>query len=170
MALEVRAVGSRLADSIPPKSGVAVIFLRSPTCSKMGPLKSMLGSFNLKTRHSAFGVYTVLRQELEASPASGRLNILPSDSLSNKQAPGGERGLCPTAGAALLPDDNTRPKVKVLIDHIQQLSLCLLGGSIGEDGNRQWLSHTNGIGHLSEEPRVRDRPLTETLMSSGRGC
>ena len=135
----------------------------------MGPLKSMLGSFNLKTRHSAFGVYTVLRQELEASPASGRLNILPSDSLSNKQAPGGERGLCPTAGAALLPDDNTRPKVKVLIDHIQQLSLCLLRGSIGNDGNRQWLSHTNGIGHLSEEPRVRDRPFTETLMSSGRG-
>lgn len=108
-------------------------------------------------------------QGLEAPPASGRLNSLPSDSLSDKQAPGEERGLCPTSGAALLPDDDTRPKVEVLIDHIQQLSLCLLGGSIGEDGNRQWLSHTNGIGHLSEETWIRDRPLTETLLSSGRG-
>lgn len=34
---------------------------------------------------------------------------------------------------------------------MQQLLLTLLGGPIGEQGNRQWCCHSNGIGHLDHK-------------------
>lgn len=49
-----------------------------------------------------------------------------------------------------LPDDDTWPKVKVLVDNLEQLWLCLLRRTISEHGDGQRLGHSDGIGHLWE--------------------
>lgn len=85
-------------------------------------------------------------------PGSGKSSFptpAPAE-LSLGEGGGGLR----TAAAALVPDDDARPEIEVLVHHIQQLPLCLLGGSVGEDGDGQRLSHANGVGDLPEETRV----------------
>lgn len=69
----------------------------------------------------------------------------------------------------LLPDNNTRPEVEVLVHHLQQLPLGLLGGSVGEDGNGQRFCHTNGVGHLPERSDSGTYVLGEISQSRAAG-
>lgn len=86
-------------------------------------------------------------------------------------APGYRCGKVPCNSSMLapLPDNNTRPEVKVLVYHLQQLPLGLLGGSIGEDGNGQWLCHTNGVGHLPERSDSGTQVIGEISQSRAAG-
>lgn len=59
-----------------------------------------------------------------------------------------------SVGRVTLPDDDPRPKVKVLLDDVQQLPLALLRCAIVEDGDGQGVGHTDGIGHLEWEQQV----------------
>lgn len=46
------------------------------------------------------------------------------------------------------PDDNAGPQVKILVNDLQQLLLALVGGAIGEEGDGQWVGHSNRVRHL----------------------
>lgn len=60
--------------------------------------------------------------------------------------------LCLTAkvltGEIVKPDDNAGPQVKILVNNLQQLFLALVGGAIGEQGDGQWVGHSNRVRHL----------------------
>lgn len=47
-----------------------------------------------------------------------------------------------------LPDNDSRPQIEVLVDNVEQLCLCFLGGTVGEQGDGERLGHSNGVGHL----------------------
>lgn len=60
-----------------------------------------------------------------------------------------------------LPDNDSRPKIKVFVHNIQQLFLCFLGCSVSEQWNRQWMSNPNGIRNLWEK-----RPLSQPINTA----
>lgn len=70
---------------------------------------------------------------------------------------------------ALLPDNDTRPEVEVLVHHLQQLPLSLLGGSVGEDGNGQRFCHTDGVRHLPERSDSGTQVVGEISQSRSAG-
>lgn len=47
-----------------------------------------------------------------------------------------------------LPDNDAWPQIKVLVDDVEQLCLCFLGGTVGEQGDGQRMGHPDGIRHL----------------------
>jgi hypothetical protein len=48
-------------------------------------------------------------------------------------------------GEVELFDDDTRPKVKVLVDDLDELIGCAIGCSVGIDKDRERLCYTNGV-------------------------
>lgn len=70
---------------------------------------------------------------------------------------------------ALLPDNDTGPEVEVLVHHLQQLPLGLLGGSVGEDGNGQRFCHTDGVRHLPERSDSGTQVVGEISQSRAAG-
>lgn len=48
-----------------------------------------------------------------------------------------------------LPDNDTGSEVEVLLNDIEQFLLTLLGGAIVEDGDGEWVGHSDGIRHLN---------------------
>lgn len=42
-------------------------------------------------------------------------------------------------------DNNTRSKIKVVLDDLQQFCIALFSSSIGVNKDRSWFSYTNGI-------------------------
>lgn len=53
-----------------------------------------------------------------------------------------------TGSGYTLPDNDSRAQIKIPLHDVQQLSLTLVGGSIMEDGDGQWVGNTNRVGHL----------------------
>lgn len=51
-------------------------------------------------------------------------------------------------GETVEPDDDARPQVEIPVNDLQQLLLALVGGAVGEEGNGQWVGHSNGVRHL----------------------
>lgn len=56
-------------------------------------------------------------------------------------------------GIATIPHYDSRTEVKVLCHDVKQLLFTLLGRPVVEDGHRERMSHSNGVGHLHEVER-----------------
>ena len=57
--------------------------------------------------------------------------------------------VCLRRGEECSPDNNTWSKVKVLVNDLEKLFLCLLGGTVGEQGNGEGVGHSDGVGYLN---------------------
>lgn len=53
-------------------------------------------------------------------------------------------------GNLRIPHDNSWTEVKVLHHDVQKLFLALRGGPIVEDGDREGVGNSNGIGNLKQ--------------------
>lgn len=77
------------------------------------------------------------------------LGFLPSEALVGKVAVFGRLGVNGVREVELL-HDNTRAKVKVIKDDVNELIRALVGGAIGLNKEGEGLCHTDGVRQLHE--------------------
>lgn len=65
-----------------------------------------------------------------------------------------------------IPHYNSWTEVKVLVHNVQKLLFSFLGGPIVEDGDREGMGDSNGVGHLQKLAQIM-QTLINYLCKTG---